>query len=180
MDEKIGALLKKIRKQHNITLQELSKKSGLSIAYISLLERGLNSPTIENLNKICQCLKITLTDLLSNLDSEKLLVKKDEMKTIFNNKEGVCYKATTEGNRHLKGTAMFVTDSNLHISESHIADELGYIVQGILELNLEGVIYILHPGDSMYIPANTKHSFKKLSEEDSLSIWTFYNSSLDK
>ena len=48
----------------------------------------------------------------------------------------------TEGNRHLaKGMAMFVTDSNLHISESHIADELGYIVKGILELNLEGVIY---------------------------------------
>lgn len=178
MDEKIGALLKKIRKQHNITLQELSTKSGLSIAYISLLERGLNSPTIENLNKICQCLKITLTDLLSNLDSEKLLVKKDEMKIIFNSEKGVCYKATTEGNRHLKGTAMFVTDSNLHISESHIADELGYIVKGSLEINLEGVTYILNPGDSMYIPANTKHSFKKISEEDSISIWTFHNISL--
>lgn len=178
MDEKIGVLLKQIRKQHNITLQELSKKSGLSVAYISLLERGLNSPTIENLNKLCQHLKITLIDLLSNLNSEKLLVKKDEMKTIFNNEEGVCYKAMTEGNRHLKGMVMFVTDSNLHISESHIADELGYIVKGILELNLEGVIYTLHPGDSMYIPANTKHSFKKLSEEDSISVWTLNNTSL--
>lgn len=178
MDEKIGALLKKIRKQQNVTLQDLSKKSGLSVAYISLLERGLNSPTIENLNKICQCLKITLTDLLSNLESEKLLVKKEERKVIFNNKEGVCYKAITEGNRHLKGTAMFVTDSNLHISESHIADELGYIVKGILELNLEGVVYVLHPGDTMYIPANTKHSFKKLSEEDSISIWVVHNISL--
>ena len=82
------------------------------------------------------------------------------------------------GNRHLKGMAMFVTDSNLHISESHIADELGYIVKGILELNLEGVIYTLHQGDSTYIPANTKHSFKKLSEEDSISIWTLNNTSL--
>lgn len=178
MDEKIGALLKKIRKQHNITLQDLSIKSGLSVAYLSLLERGLNSPTIENLNKICRCLEITLTDLLSNLDSEKLLVKKDEMKIIFDDKKGVYYKATTEGNRHLKGTAMFVTDSHLHIAESHIADELGYIVQGVLEMTLEGVIYILHPGDSMYIPANKKHSFKKLSTEDSISIWTYHNITL--
>ena len=45
----------------------------------------------------------------------------------------------------MKGTAMIVSDKVLHISESHIADEIGYMVQGVLELNLKGVIYEMHP-----------------------------------
>lgn len=179
MDEKIGVLLKRIRKQHKITLQELALKSGLSVSYLSLLERGLNSPTIESLNKICQCLNITLTDLLLNLNSEKFLVEKNKRRIIFDDKHGVRYEALTEGNRHMKGTAMIVSDSVLHISESHIADEIGYAVKGVLELNLEGVIYEIHPGDTVYIPANTKHSFKKLSEEESVTIWIYHNISLD-
>lgn len=180
MDEKIGALLKRIRKQHNITLQDLSINSGLSISYISLLERGLNSPTIENLQKICKYLNITLVDLLSNLDSEKLLIKKEERKVIFDDKKGVRYEATTEGNRHMKGTVMIVYDNLSHISGLHIADEVGYMIQGILELNLEGVIYKLFPGDVIYIPANTNHTFKKLSEEDAISAWTYHNISAEK
>lgn len=179
MDEKIGVLLKVIRKQHKITLQELSLKSGLSVSYLSLLERGLNSPTIENLNKICQCLGITLTDLLLNLDSKKLLIKKNERKIIFDDKHGVRYEALTEGNRHMKGTEMVVSDTVLHISESHIADEIGYMIQGVLEMTLKGVVYTLYPGDTIYIPANTKHLFKKLSKEDSISIWIYHNISLD-
>ena len=178
MDEKIGALLKRIRKQHKTTLQELAFKSGLSISYLSLLERGLNSPTIESLNKICQSLGITLTDLLLNLNSEKLLVEKKNRRIIFDN-EGVRYETITEGNRHMKGTAMIVSDKVLHISESHIADEIGYMVQGVLELNLKGVIYEMHPGDTIYIPANTKHSFKKLSDDESITIWVYHNVALE-
>ncbi|MCS7202576.1 MAG: helix-turn-helix transcriptional regulator [Dictyoglomus sp.] len=55
----IGDKIRKIRKQKNLTLEELSKKTGLSLSYISLIERGLKNPSLKALEKIAECLDIS-------------------------------------------------------------------------------------------------------------------------
>lgn len=179
MDEQIGALLKKIRKDRGITLQILAETSGLSVSYLSMLERGLNSTTIANLQKICQALSMTFTDLLLSLDEEKICVKKEERRTIFNSHKGVVYESISEGNRHMKSVYMRVSDTQEHMSGKHISDEFGYVVSGSLDVTLEGVTYALQEGDSLYITANTAHSFLKTSQEDCVSIWVYHNLALE-
>ena len=56
---KVGERLKAIRKSKCITLQELSKRTELSIGLLSNVERDLRSPTIVNFHKICNALGIT-------------------------------------------------------------------------------------------------------------------------
>lgn len=179
MDEQIGALIKQIRKDRGITLQTLAESSGLSVSYLSMLERGLSSPTISNLQKICQALHMTFTDLLLGLDEDKVCVKQSERRLIFNNHKGVVYEAISEGNRHMKSIYMRVSDSLEHVSEKHVADEFGYVVSGSMTMTLEGVPYELGPGDSLYITANTAHSFVKTSRDDCVSIWVYHNISLE-
>lgn len=176
MDKKIGQAIKYLRKVKKMTLQELSEQADLSISYLSMLERGLNSPTIANLQKICNVFGIMLPELLTHLEKGNPLVKKADRRVIFQDEKGVRYEAITEGPHHLTGLVMIVTDNNIHMSDVHAIDELGYVVSGSLDMTVDSITYHLCEGDSLYIPAFTKHNFGKTSEEDCLSIW-FYQSS---
>lgn len=175
MDQDIGALLKKNRKAHGITLQELAEHSGLSVSYLSMLERGLSSPTIANLNKICEALGVTLAGLLLSLDQDKTLVREGERRHIYEDESGVLYEAITEGDRHMRGVCMHVRDMSEHLSEKHVSDEVGHVVKGSLAMTVNGTEYLLDPGDTLYIPANSPHSFHKVGEEESVSVWFYHN-----
>ena len=178
MDNEIGTLLKQTRKSHGITLKDLSARSGLSISYLSMLERGLSSPTIANLNKICRAFNITLSGLVLTLDQDKILVKKDERRRIYDDAE-VLYEAATEGNRQMRGVCMTVRDTDEHLSEKHVSDEVGFVVRGAMEMTIGGVVSHLEAGDTLYIPANTAHSFRKTSGEDCVSFWVYASNGLE-
>ena len=84
-DQAIGNMIKLCRRKKQITLQVLSEQTGLSVSYLSTLERGLSSPTIANLNLICEALGITMADLILKLDEKKPVVYKNDRQIIFSN-----------------------------------------------------------------------------------------------
>lgn len=179
MDLRIGELVKQIRKSRNWTLQDLADATGLSVSYLSILERGGNSPTIANLQKICQALCITFNELIASLDDNKVFIPKGQRRVIFEENGAVLYEAITEGNRHIKSICMTVFDNQEHPSDKHIADEFGYVTCGSMRMTVEGIPYELHAGDSLYICANSAHSFRKTSEEPCQSIWSYHNLSME-
>ena len=63
---KFAERLKKIRKEKNITQEELAFKAGLNSAYIGHLESGIYSPTLYVVWKISQVLGVGLDQFLSN------------------------------------------------------------------------------------------------------------------
>lgn len=181
LDTRIGEIIKQIRKSKKMTLQDLSESTALSISYLSMLERGLNSPTIANLQKICQSIGITFNELLSNLDNEqRIYIPKDGRRVIFEDEDdSVLYEAITEGNHQIKGICMTIFDMGEHESARHVADELGFVVSGHMKMIVDGIEYQLNPLDSLYIPAQSLHSFQKTSEEPCVSIWSCHNVSMD-
>jgi transcriptional regulator with XRE-family HTH domain len=68
--EKLG-ILRRVRKDAGLTLKDVAEKAGVSIAYLSQLERGLY-PTvkIETLGKIADacghCLRVEIIDAKQN------------------------------------------------------------------------------------------------------------------
>lgn len=88
---KIGEFLSIYRKEHNLSMEELANRCGLSKAYISKLEANVNNnngklikPSIQTFNKIAAGLNISLTDLLSALDSEQEVTLEPEANSIIN------------------------------------------------------------------------------------------------
>ena len=62
---RFGQLLRQARNDREITLQELSSKSDVSITYLSDLERGkLTNPTLEIVRRVAAALGVSLNDLL--------------------------------------------------------------------------------------------------------------------
>jgi transcriptional regulator with XRE-family HTH domain len=174
MINKIGENIKGIRKSKGFTLQDISDATELSLGYLSKLERNLSSPTIANLQKICSALDITMTELVSSFEDDKILVKKNDRKTIFESKTKVKYEMTTEGARNLEGVCMIVDDnSKENISYKHRTDEFGIVTKGSMEMTINGSKYLLEEGDAIYIEAESAHSFKKIGKGECISYWTY-------
>ena len=84
----ISKKLKLMRKENNLTLKELSIKSGISISFISDIENGRRNPSIEKLKILARALDIPAgeflkeeTDYLINgRDSEEVMALARDMK----------------------------------------------------------------------------------------------------
>lgn len=63
-------ILKQVRTEKGFSQESLSFEAGLHRTYISQLERGLKSPSLETLYKISKALKINLTEFMSLLERE--------------------------------------------------------------------------------------------------------------
>ena len=56
-------LLLKIRNEKDVTLKELSLRTGISKSALQRIESGEVSPTLEKLEKIAEALGVRVTDL---------------------------------------------------------------------------------------------------------------------
>lgn len=89
--EKIGKFIKTIRKELELTQQELADELGVTNRAVSKWENGLCLPDYSLINGLCKTLKITSSELLSGerLEKEKTKEKFEEnvMKTIKKNRK---------------------------------------------------------------------------------------------
>ncbi|MCI7263465.1 MAG: cupin domain-containing protein [Clostridium sp.] len=171
--DNIGNRIKELRKQKNLTIQKLSEMTDLSIGYLSNLERNQASPTLNNLQKICASLDITVRDLLLPRNEERVLIRKDELKS-FEYEE---YRLKIErmdfgGKRGVYEFSTYEPGDGIPPSWGlHPYPEVGFILEGSLEVTMEENTYRLEAGDSIYIKAHTYHTMKNAGKIPCRSIW---------
>ena len=61
--EKLGKRIAALRKEAGFTQETFSEATGYSVEFISLVERGINAPTVEGCEKIAKALRIQVKDL---------------------------------------------------------------------------------------------------------------------
>ncbi len=61
----VGQRLKTLREERGISMRTLARNSGLSANALSMIERGLTSPSISTLFKIATALGVPITDFFS-------------------------------------------------------------------------------------------------------------------
>ena len=67
----VGSKLQEIRKAQKLSLDELSKRAGVSKSMLSEVERNQANPTVGVLWRLATALGINLTDLLGNTQADK-------------------------------------------------------------------------------------------------------------
>ncbi|MBN2285266.1 MAG: helix-turn-helix transcriptional regulator [Tissierellales bacterium] len=172
----VGSRLKKIRKSKSLTLKQLSKLTGLSIGFLSNLERQSTSPTLEQLQQICLALEINMMDLLESTQNENFVVKKSDRKKIYNNDAKVCYETLTQGERKLGGVCMTISNNAGYADNAmwqHSFDEIGIVISGEMVLIVDEVEHLLQEGDAIYISAHTPHKYYNPKDENCVSYWVF-------
>jgi transcriptional regulator with XRE-family HTH domain len=69
--ENLGNLLRSLRRQRGLTIEQVATNCGLHSTHIGKIERGETSPSIEKLEQIVETYHITLEDLFSILEKNK-------------------------------------------------------------------------------------------------------------
>ena len=64
----IGDELRKARKEAGLSQEDLASQAGLHRTYISLLERGLRSPTVDVLLRLCAAMGVSASKIIARLE----------------------------------------------------------------------------------------------------------------
>lgn len=173
--QNLGSAIRKIRNQKKITLNDLAEKTSLSASFISKVERDINSPSFNSLQKICLALGVSSSDMIAceqTEEAEEIVFRKADRKLIYNYSNVVRYEAVFSLDNHLVVDVMTISGSrNEYSSTQHPNDEFGIVVRGVLSVAIEGTEHVLNEGDCILIRAGVIHRVQKCSEEECVSYW---------
>lgn len=173
----IGEKIKENRKKLNLTLAELSKRTNLSVGYLSNVERDVTSPTMDKLFKICEAMPINLLDLINDSMPFNPFIKKNERPLVYSSNYRLRYEYLTDINQKLVGKCQTFSKDHTkkECSWGHEKDEFGIVIKGSLEIEAYDKTFHLQEGDSIYIKAFTKHSIRKDSPDEAVCYWASVN-----
>ncbi|WIF94456.1 helix-turn-helix domain-containing protein [Caminicella sporogenes] len=80
----VGKRIRKLRKERGLSLKELSKKTDISISFLSDIENGRSNPSLERLKDIARGLNTTVSYLLGETDDIQI---NSEIKELLSNPE---------------------------------------------------------------------------------------------
>ncbi|MBI4023763.1 MAG: helix-turn-helix transcriptional regulator [Verrucomicrobia bacterium] len=63
LQKKLGRRIADLRRSKKLTQEQLAEKLGYSVEFISLVERGVNAPSVAGLEKFAKALKVEVGDL---------------------------------------------------------------------------------------------------------------------
>ena len=85
----LGDLIKQYRKEHGYSMDAFAQKSGLSKAYISILERNVNPvngkpviPSLETIKAVSQAIGADFNDVIAMLDGNQKVILHSEAPSI--------------------------------------------------------------------------------------------------
>ncbi len=162
---RLGTRIKHARLTRGLTLQAMARSIGCSVSALSKIENRKANPSITMLHKICSALGINMSALFAEDGDEGSVVLKATDRPILvtdHNGHGIHLQ------RLVPPGPGYLLQGNLHIIEpggysmealQHEGEEMGYVLEGILELNLDGNIYIAEEGDSFFFRSDIPHSY---------------------
>ncbi|MCJ0952503.1 helix-turn-helix domain-containing protein [Mammaliicoccus sciuri] len=171
-----GNALKKLRKQKQYTLTNLAAEIGLSVSYLSNLENNITSPTLTNLQSICEALGVSMVELLEDSHAQKAyVVRENERTQLFSTNSGVDYHLVNGKLPQAQVISMTIEEDNYaeEVSWGHHYDEIGIVVEGALEITVSDETYQLFKGDTIYIKSHKAHKYKKLGPGVCKSYWIY-------
>jgi transcriptional regulator with XRE-family HTH domain len=65
LQRKLGQRIAALRKARKLTQEQLAEALSCSVEFISLVERGVNSPSVAGLEKFAKILKVEVKDLFT-------------------------------------------------------------------------------------------------------------------
>lgn len=65
LQKKLGQRIAELRKMRELTQTGLAKKIGCSVKFISLVERGVNAPSVAGLEKFARVFKVEVANLFT-------------------------------------------------------------------------------------------------------------------
>lgn len=162
----VGQFIRNERKARNLTLADLSRMTGLSVGFLSSVERGKAAPSLNSLQKIAKAFGIPMFRFLLQEESgdSDCVVRRHSRKVMSFPMSRVTYELLVpdlNGKLNaLWGELDEKLDSTRHEPWTHDCEEWTLVLSGTLEVRLGDRIYVLNAGDAIRFDANVPHLYR--------------------
>jgi transcriptional regulator with XRE-family HTH domain len=156
------SVLRGLRKRANLTMEEVSERSGVSVAVISKLERNQSCAELETLFKLSRVFRMRTTDLLGLAESQTA-----QKTTVSEHQSsGFHFQEISYGNvRCLHGTAK--AGSKVSRPEIHEDDyEVCWVLKGAVSFILPDERYELSAGEAIQFDAILEHTYEAVRDSE--------------
>lgn len=169
----LGVKLRHARLVAGYTLLQLAGKAGCSESLISKIERGLATPSFTMLHRLAVALDTNIGALTSEDEpNQSPVVRQGERPVI--QAGGVALERVVLPKRG------GLLQANIHIvwpgeasdgQIEHQGEEVGYVLEGQLELMLGDETFPIGPGDSFSFSSQVPHGYRNVGDSVAKVLW---------
>ena len=165
--------LKYLRVQSGLTLENLARDSGLTRSYLSKIERGVSTPSIESALNIAKALGVTVDRLFGQQPEEDVV-------SIVRGNGSIAGDPTTHlslvaGLRNDRVMRAFIvrpgkTQKRGRIMSHHEGEEILFVLTGHIEMQIGARKERLEPGDCVQFDSTIPHKLTALTDEPASAL----------
>ncbi len=160
----VGQRLRVLREERGISMRALARRSGLSANALSMIERGLTSPSVSTLNKLATALEVPITAFFRQEPVREQVVfrkasERSRVPFLRGLIEGLGGEAFVGRVEAFLLTLESGGSSGPH-GMIHTGHELVFCLRGTLEYEVDNQRYTLEPGDNLIFAAQLIHRWR--------------------
>ena len=178
---KLGDKIRNLRKKIGMTQRELAEQVGLTPSFISQLEKDLISPSLDSLLKLSEKLGTQPVYFLMDEQAgpwQKMVIKPGERQDVHLQDAKVRdvrlqLLVSDVLDRRMEPCLLTLKKGgkvNGHFF-SHRGDEFAYVLEGELEVEIQGEKQIIRQGDSLYIGSTAPARWANMGKGEAILLW---------
>jgi DNA-binding transcriptional MerR regulator/quercetin dioxygenase-like cupin family protein len=167
-----GQRFRRLRVRRGLSLAQVARATGVSIGFLSALERGQMRSSIATLRRIARFYRTNILSLFEAAEENPRLVRRAQRK-ILETTPGVRMELLAWGNTAMEPHLFRVRPGGgSGESYAHEGEEFLHVLRGTFEIWLQnGEHYRLKPGDSLYFESSTPHRWKNSGRTETWVLW---------
>lgn len=172
----VGTPMRALRRARNLTLQDVSAASGLSVGYLSNIERGAAVPSLKALSRVAQALGMPLSHFLRAPPTEGLVTRAGARPVIRMGENAKSYERLHSTFSGATFSAYLITmppgfvDTRDDFSPIE-GEEFVQQIAGSCRCEVGDEVYILHPGDTIHLRSNLAMTVSNPGAVEAQVLW---------
>ena len=170
----VGTRLREARQQRGLSLRALAELCELSPNTISLVERGVSSPSVSTLQRLATALGMPITSFFADEPERTQVLLTRSGERIRSGSASVLLESLGYGLEEQACDPFHVTlktgASSGRRMMSHAGTELVFCLQGKVDYEVAGEHYRLQPGDSLLFRADLPHHWHNPNDEPAVFL----------
>jgi transcriptional regulator with XRE-family HTH domain len=160
----VGQRLRQLRDERGISMRALARLSNLSANALSMIERGLTSPSVSTLHKLSVALQVPIVAFFrQDPVKQKVVFRKASQRSRISFQRGLAEALGGESFSGRVEAFLLTLETGGNSGSSpmlHTGSELVFCMRGRLEYVVDNESYLLEPGDSLLLLSQIPHSWR--------------------
>ena len=168
----IGGHLRRLRSKRRLSLAQVAEAVGISVGFLSALERSQMSGSVGTLRKLARFYKTNILDFFDASENGSRRQVRPAERKVLEAGAGVRMELLAWGDTVMEPHLFRIApEAGSGDPYTHEGEEFLYVLRGELEIILEGEQFRLKPGDSFYFESATPHRWKNPGRKETLVLW---------